>query len=216
MQSLVFDPRISIEGIFTAVGVLVALFGGISGFLIGFFRRFKIERKERREKADRLTILEILEMDLFNGLDKSKIKDLFMSEETAVFRKKAGATNPRKITNQDFSRYLRDLQWNHMVDQVEKDKYRLRTEMLSYAEQKARQHEFTIALSGIVSEEKVVAILEKHFNKIQKYERTDAIKLLVASGRLDIVKRLSMNLDSEKPEEAIEAALTLLEAMKKY
>ena len=216
MPPLDFDPKISIEGIFTAVGVLVALFGGVAGFLIGFFRRFRSERKERRERADRLTIMEILEIDLLNGLDESKIKDLFRSEGSAVFRRRAGATNPRKLTDHDFSRYLRDLQWSHMVDQVEKDRYRLRSEMLSYEEKKARQHEFVTALSGIVSEEKVISVLEKHFDKISKYERTDALKSLVASGRSDIVKRLSANLDSENPEEAIDAALTFLEAMKKY
>ena len=161
MPPLEIDPRLSVEGIFTALGVVIAVFGGIAGFLIATFKAFRSDQRERRERADRLTIMEILERDLLHGLTEAQIKGLFQSDETYSFRQKAGASSPGKLSDHDFSRYLRDLQWQHMVDQIEENKYRLRSGVLSYEQERARRAQLISELTKIVSENKLVSVLEK-------------------------------------------------------
>lgn len=213
LPSLEFDPKISIEGIATALGVIIALVGGVLGFLIGFFRSARARRQDRRERADRLTIMEILERDLFQGLTETQIKELFRADETAVFRKKAGASNPQKLSEHDFSRYLRDLQWSHMIDQIEKDKYRMRSTALSYEQSRARQQQFVAAITQIVPEQKIIAAIERHYDALDDYERSSVVRALLNLGRTEIVGRLAKDLEADDPKKCVAAAKTLLSAL---
>ena len=77
-------------------------------------------------RADRLTIMEILELELQNGMTEEQIIQEFNSDRTKDFRDNSGASNPIKLKQVDYSKYLRDLQWSFMIEQVGANKYRLK------------------------------------------------------------------------------------------
>ncbi|MFA7290585.1 MAG: hypothetical protein WC055_17075 [Melioribacteraceae bacterium] len=119
---MTFDSKLTIDGLLTGI----AAFGAFLGYSINLIVNHFSKKKNERMRADRLTIMEILEDDLKYGLTEEQVIEAFNSNRTKEFRENAGASNPKKITQVDFSKYLRDLQWSSMIEQVGQDKYRLR------------------------------------------------------------------------------------------
>ncbi|HJQ24769.1 MAG TPA: HEAT repeat domain-containing protein [Blastocatellia bacterium] len=212
--SIEYDPKLTIEGVITAVGVIIGVLGAVLGFLIDLARRRKAQRKDERERADRLTIMEILERDLLHGLSERQIKDIFCSAEMGEFRKRAGTSNPDKLTDNDFSRYLRDLQWNHMIDQIDATTYRLRTRALDqYENKEAWRQELKNKVRNLVQEEKLLKIISDNFDKLQIYQKVQALETLGSMKSPEAIKRVIAELDSPDPQVSLAAARTLLDIL---
>jgi hypothetical protein len=188
----------------------VALVGGLGSFLIASFRQSRATRRDKRERADRLTIMEILERDLIGGLTEQQIKETFRSPSTTQFRKRLGASKPGKLDDHDFAIYLRDLQWHHMIDQIGDDRYRLRSAALSYEQRELRREQATAALSAIVPLDRVLAVFQKHGRTLSGYRQADVVRGLLSLNRTEDVGRLAQDLESADPETALSAAEAFL------
>jgi hypothetical protein len=205
-----FNPEVTLEAIATSIGVIVAIAGGVTGFLIAVFRQSSYNRRERRERADRLVIMEILEQDLKHGLSEQAILGGFQSPGTIALRKQLGATEPSKMTIQQVSQYMRDLQWSHMVDQVGTDSYKLCCSLPYKDNIREKKQSTSKTLLATVSEEEIITTIEKHFRLSHSYDRRDILRTLLRRGHSDVVRRLSADLIAEDSEQALRTAQAML------
>jgi hypothetical protein len=119
---ITFNSELTIDGLFTGL----AAFGALTGYITNLIVRYRSNMRQEREKADKLTIMEILEYDLMNGYKLDEIEHRFKIDKLKEFRKSVGVSEPSKLKKVDFSKYLRDLQMNNMIEQVGVDKFKLK------------------------------------------------------------------------------------------
>ena len=166
---MTLNTEVSIEGLVAALGIC----GAAIGYIVSLFHK----KKEKREKADRLTIMEILEREPVFGLSETQIKIYFESDETANFRKKAGANKPSKLKDTDYAIYIRDLQWASMIDQIDKDKYRLRVRRMDY--ELVVREKIKSLVEDKLNKEQVVQILLKKYTDASGYEKDKHFDCLI-------------------------------------
>lgn len=207
---ITFNSQLTIDGLITGLSV----FGAFLGYVINLISKYRSKKKEKREKADRLTVMEILETDLMNGLTEVQVKELFYSESTKDFRKSAGASKPSKLKDEDFSKYLRDLQWSHMIYQVDQLRYRLiirpidKYEMKGHTLTQIREFIKTKNISVNLSN-----VMVANFDKFDKYEQRKFIETVGVNGLEIKLDSLVNDLNSTDESKSVQAAKQLLDIL---
>jgi len=122
MCILHFDPKLTFDGVLTSI----ALFGALISYIANSRSQNTSKRKHKKEHADKLTIMVILETNLIDGLTENQIIEEFNSERTKDFRVNVSSTEPSKLKKVDYNIYIRDLQLSSIIEQVDVSKFKLK------------------------------------------------------------------------------------------
>jgi hypothetical protein len=204
-----WENKVSVEGLATAIGVL----GTAVGFLINLIRTWRRDADEKAMRGVSFVIIEMLEENLVEGLSEQELFDAYTSERRADLRKKYSAKKPSKLSQVDFERRLRILQFEGMVDPVAKDRWRVRArpvdrhEIREYNEATTRR-----LLRDAVPAGDIVAAAEGVLSEAStSWQKKQALQLLIRLRPEEAAVRLKGFLKSADPEESLAAAEIIAE-----
>ncbi|MBI2150801.1 MAG: hypothetical protein HYU27_09400 [Acidobacteria bacterium] len=203
-----YDPRITLEGAATALGVL----GAAIGYLFSVVARFRHDRREEGLIGTRLLILELLERHLATGLKEDQIWTIYTSRDVAERRKYYRARAPNKVNRLQFERELRQLQLDHLIDLGGPDHYHVRLRPRYDADDLAKLN-LSASISAKVSRDKLRETAAHVLNDTaaDTYRKRDAMRTLIKLGDAASLQLVVDLLDAEQRELALVAADLLAE-----
>lgn len=131
MFGLEFDSKVAIDGVATALGVV----GAAVGYLINLVREWRNERRDRALLGTSFVILDLLER-AEGSLSEKSLFDGYRAASCENVRRKYGATDPSKLSQVDFERRLRSLQFDGFIAPAGTDKWRTRFNPIDEYEQR--------------------------------------------------------------------------------
>jgi hypothetical protein len=186
ITGLEWDPKVSIEGTATALGVM----GAAVGYLISLVQRSRQERMSTFSRGTRLLILDILEQSPWEGMSEDALWDAYNLESKK--RRYYKASPPQNLTRIGFEREIRQLQLQFLIDLCGKDQYRVRMNPVTrYDADKFSDKKAMEVVNASVSRNEIIqASLKVLHSNERPYEKRNALKILIKLGYEDIHKEI--------------------------
>ena len=206
----VYDPSIGIADAATALGVV----GAAAGYIISLIRAWRTDWRNTRYRGTRLTILELLEQALPEGMAEKDLRSAYSKNEH--LRRKYTAWDPEKLDDVAFERELKQLQfYDHAIDLVGPDTYRIRHEPITqYEMNERRRREVSEFVQKNVPTEKLretaLRILK---NTDDKHDREEAARSLMRLQDEDGLKECLKILETIEDGAAIQIVNEIIEFM---
>lgn len=199
-----FDPRVSLEGAATALGVL----GAALGYVINLVRNWRREHRAGRYRGTRLVILDLLGQHLWTGLTADQLRMQYESDALTGKRKEYRAWPSRTLDRIEFERELKQLQLDFLIDLVGKDHYQVRVRPISSHDMKevAEARIASLAQSKVSPLQLVDVALRVLTGSPDKYDRRDALRLLVQLSDVRAIDEVIKSLGSSDHQLALDAA----------
>lgn len=207
ITGLEWDPKVSIEGTATALGVM----GAAVGYLTSLVQRSRQERMNTCSRGTRLLILDILEQSPWNGMSEDKLWESYKLESQK--RRYYKAYPPQELTRIGLEREIRQLQLQFLIDLCGKDQYRVRMHPITkydidkYSDRKALE----ILNAGVSRDELIQAALKALHSKELRYQKRSALKILIKLGYEDIQKEIQYLLQQPEEDSSIDAISEIAE-----
>jgi hypothetical protein len=210
MPPITIDYTVNLEGAVAAIGILAA----VTGYLFNLVRTIRDNNKWKRERADNIVILEILESDPLNGYDEDEIISRFRLPEYQNLIKQLKASRPEKLKADYVSARLRNLQYESFVDRTLSKKYVLRTRY-EYKPDEITQRDIEIKrhkmqyLSSRLKVDKLIETLKTNLDQMELWDRRNAIRAFATIGNDKALDELITQLESKDPKIAFDTALEI-------
>lgn len=197
------DTTINLEGAVAAT----AIFAAAIGYIINLILSAIDKRKQNRQRADELVLIEILEENPLDGLSEEGISKRFKSERYQVLGRKLGASPPKKITQDYLVGRLMALQYDGFLDRTVSRNYVIRTGFEKYREREIETaNQRRSYIQSKVDLEKVLVILKTNQDKLNEWDRIRTIETYSKIATEGAIDELIQELESPNPKFASAAA----------